>query len=72
MSKLFTKVINNHRKAAGYSTSERQSRLSKWILSTDHLQVITQLVQKADEYDLPLCFAFVDYEKAFDSVAHWH
>ena len=38
--------------------------------TTEHLQVITQLVQKANEYELPMCFIFVDYEKAFDSVEH--
>ena len=34
----------------------------------DHIQVISQLQEKADEYKIPLCFAFVDYEKAFDSI----
>ena len=37
---------------AGYST-------------IDHLQVVNQLQEKANEYNMPLCFAFVDYEKAF-------
>ena len=32
------------------------------------IQVISQLQEKADEYKIPLCFAFVDYEKAFDSI----
>ena len=34
----------------------------------DHIQVISQLQEKADEYKIPLCFAFVDYEKAFDFI----
>ena len=33
-----------------------------------HLQVINQLQEKANEYNMPLCFAFIDYEKAFDSI----
>ena len=33
-----------------------------------HIQVISQLQEKADEYKIPLCFAFVDYEKAVDSI----
>ena len=27
-----------------------------------------QLQEKADEYNIPHCFALVDYEKAFDSI----
>ena len=29
---------------------------------------MNQLIEKASEYKLPLCLAFVDYEKAFDSI----
>ena len=36
--------------------------------TTDHIHVINQLKQKYREYNTPLCVAFVDYEKAFDSV----
>ena len=39
----------------GYSTS-------------DHLQTVSQPLEKANEYNIPLCLAFVDYEKAFDSI----
>jgi hypothetical protein len=34
----------------------------------DHLHVINQLQEKSNEYNIPLCLAFVDYEKAFDSI----
>ena len=36
--------------------------------STDHIHAINQLKGKCREYNIPLCVAFVDYEKAFDSV----
>ena len=36
--------------------------------TTDHIHVINQLKEKCREYNIPLCVAFVDYEKAFDSV----
>ena len=29
---------------------------------------MNQLMEKTSEYNIPLCLAFVDYEKAFDSV----
>lgn len=34
----------------------------------DHLHTLKILTEKAKEYNLPLCLAFVDYEKALDSV----
>ncbi|KAI8442385.1 hypothetical protein MSG28_005904 [Choristoneura fumiferana] len=29
------------------------------------------VIQKTEEYNLPLCLAFVNYEKAFDSIETW-
>ena len=49
--------------------NQHQPREHAGFRSTiDHIQVISQLQEKADEYKIPLCFAFVDYEKAFDSI----
>ena len=69
MYKLFTKIIttrlekkldeNQHREQAGF-----RSKYS----TTDHIHAINQLKEKCREYNIPLCVAFVDYEKAFDSV----
>ncbi len=36
--------------------------------TTDHIHAINQLKEKCCEYNIPLCVAFVDYEKAFDSL----
>ena len=36
--------------------------------TTDHIHAINQRKEKCREYNIPLCVAFVDYEKAFDSV----
>ena len=36
--------------------------------TTDHIHAINQLKEKCREYNIPLCVAFVDYEKAFDWV----
>ena len=35
---------------------------------TDLIHAINQLKEKCREYNIPLLVAFVDYEKAFDSV----
>ena len=34
----------------------------------DHLQVVNQVQKKDNEYNIPLCFSFVDYEKVFNSI----
>ena len=69
MYNLFTKVItarlekkldeNQPREQAGF-----RSKYSK----TDHIHAINQLKEKCCEYNIPLCVAFVDYEKAFDGT----
>ena len=45
-----------------------QAGFRKGYSTIDHLQVVNLLKDKANEYNIPLCFAFVDYEKAFDSI----
>ena len=70
MSKLFTKVIKNRiEKQLDINQAREQAGFRSGYSTTDHLQVIT-VVQKSNEYELPMCFIFVDYEKAFDSVEH--
>ena len=36
--------------------------------TTDYIHAINQLKEKCREYNIPLCVAFVAYEKAFDSA----
>lgn len=43
----------------------------KGFSTTDHLQTIRTLIENSAEYNISLHLAFVDYQKAFDSVETW-
>ncbi len=34
----------------------------------DHIHTLNQILEKTEEFQKPLCMAFIDYEKAFDSL----
>ncbi|KAJ2946424.1 hypothetical protein O0L34_g12464 [Tuta absoluta] len=38
--------------------------------TTDHIQVLCQVIEKYKEFNRPLYLAFIDYRKAFDSISH--
>ena len=68
---MFSKIIFSRLEATlDYNQTREQAGFRKGFSTTDHLQVITQLIEKTNEYEVPMCLAFVDYEKAFDSVEH--
>ena len=69
--KLYMRVIKN-RVSAGLDENQppEQAAYRKGYSTMDHLQAINQLQEKCDEYKIPLFMAFVDYEKAFDSIGH--
>ena len=43
----------------------------KGYSTTDHLQALNQIIEKSNEYNLPLCIGFTDYEKVFNTVDHF-
>ncbi|GFS15998.1 endonuclease-reverse transcriptase [Elysia marginata] len=48
-----------------------QAGFRKGYSTTDHKHTLNQVIEKSNEYNLPLCVGFIDYEKAFDSVEHF-
>ena len=71
MCKLFTRVIKNRiEKQLDEHQPREQAGFRSGYSTTDHLQVLNQVIEKSNEYKEPLYIAFVDYEKAFDSVEH--
>ncbi|KAK3788510.1 hypothetical protein RRG08_053137 [Elysia crispata] len=49
------------------TTIQNTEIITKVDIGSDHRMVI----EKSNEYNLPLCVGFIDYEKAFDSVEHF-
>jgi len=69
--KLLTKIITNRlaQKFDFYQPIE-QAGFRKGFSTTDHIQMLRTLIEKCNEY-IPLHLAFVDYQKAFDSIETW-
>jgi hypothetical protein len=67
--KLFTRILTNRLEGILDSNQPREQAGFRRTFSTiDHIHTINQLKEKCQEYNIPICLAFVDYEKAFDSV----
>ena len=67
--KLFTKIITNRiGKLLDSNQPREQAGFRSGYSTTDHMQTINQVIEKTVEFKKPLCMAFIDYEKAFDSV----
>ena len=63
---------NNYRleKKLDENQPREQAVIRSKYSTTDHIHAINQLKEKCREYNIPLCVAFVDCEKAFDSCMH--
>ena len=48
----------------------KQAAYRRRFSTIDHLHDVTQVLKKTTEYNIPLYMAFVDYDKAFDSIQH--
>ena len=77
LAKLYIKCLLERRLSDNHSTSWKNAKMvktSRWeqagfrsrYSTTYHINVVNQLKEKCRQH--PLCIAFVDYEKPFDSV----
>jgi len=69
--KLFSRLLYNRLEPIlDPQQSPEQAGFRRSRSTTDHLFTITILQEIADEWQLPLWIAAVDFKKAFDSVTH--
>ena len=67
--KVFTKILTVRlTKILDENQPIEQAGFRSGYSTIDHIHTLNQLKEKCCEYQKPLCLAFVDYEKAFDSV----
>ena len=67
--KLFTKVIANRvKKTLEFNQPKEQAGFRTGCSTIDHIHTINQVIEECTEYNQPLYIAFIDCEKAFDSV----
>lgn len=70
--KLLTKIITNRltEKLDFYQPVE-QAGFRKGFGTMDHIQALRSLIEKGNEYNIPIHLAFIDFHKAFDSIEKW-
>ena len=69
MPKVFSNILLQRMiRTLHFHQLREQTGFRTGYSTIDHLQVVKKLQEKANEYNIPLCFAFVNYEKAFNSI----
>ena len=70
--KIFTRLLQTRiERTLNENQPREQAGFRKGYSTTDHLQALNQIIEKSNEYSLPLCIGFIDYEKVFDTVEHF-
>lgn len=69
--KLFTSILQSRLSPQidNYQPVE-QAGFRSGFSTTDHIQVLQQVMEKYKEFNKPLYIAFIDYAKAFDTISH--
>ena len=67
--KCFTKTLDERIQSQLEATQDvEQAGFRRGFSTIEQIHAVTEVIEKADEYNLPLYLLFVDFEKAFDSV----
>ncbi|CAG4944708.1 unnamed protein product [Colias eurytheme] len=69
--KLFSSIILNRiANKINLTQPVEQAGFCSGFSTIDHIHTVEQLIQKYEEYNMPLYIACIDYSKAFDSISH--
>lgn len=69
--KIFSKVLLDRlTKTLDENQPKEQAGFRSEFSTIDHIHSIKQVIQKCKEYNITFYLAFVDYNKAFDSLKH--
>lgn len=69
--KIFSKIVLNRlSKILDENQPCEQAGFRKNFSTIDHIFVVTQLIEKCNEYNNTLYICFIDFTKAFDSIEH--
>ena len=67
---MFTKVILNRiERDLDFNQGREQAGFRRGFSTMDHIQTLNEVMERTNEYELPLCLGFIDFKKAFDSVS---
>ena len=70
--KLFTRLLQKRmEEVLDRNQPREQVGFRKKFSTIDHIYTLNQVIEKCNEFNLPLCVGYIDYEKAFDSVEHF-
>lgn len=71
MYKVFSKIILSRIETTlEESQPKEQAGFRRNYSTIDHIHVLRQILQKYKEYNKTYYLAFVDYNKAFDTIEH--
>ena len=67
--KLLTKIITKRLETTlDHAQPIKQAWFRKGYSTIDNIQVVQQITERCGEYEIPLCLAFIGFEKAFDLI----